>query len=72
MTKITVDPNYCKGCLLCVRACRRQVLKVAEHLGPTGYYPVIVDRPEECNGCGLCHLVCPDVAITIEKDEVKK
>ena len=34
MAKITVDPNYCKGCLLCVRVCRRQVLKVAEHLGP--------------------------------------
>jgi 2-oxoglutarate ferredoxin oxidoreductase subunit delta len=72
MAKITVDPNHCKGCLLCVRVCRRQVLKVAEQLGPTGYYPVMVDKPEECNGCGLCHLVCPDVAITIEKEEVKR
>ena len=65
--RVTVFPNWCKGCDLCVEFCPGKVL---EH-GEEGR--VIVGHPEKCTGCHWCELHCPDFAIfvtDIEPEEV--
>ena len=64
--RVTVFPNWCKGCNLCIEFCPTQVLA----LGDDGR--VIVAHPEKCTGCRWCELHCPDFAIfvtNIEEDE---
>ena len=40
MVKFTINENRCKGCGLCVRACPKQLLVLAEHrLNEKGYHP---------------------------------
>jgi 2-oxoglutarate ferredoxin oxidoreductase subunit delta len=56
---VTVFPNWCKGCDLCVEFCPGQVL---QH-GAKGR--VIVAHPERCRGCRWCELHCPDFAIFV-------
>ena len=62
---VTVFPNWCKGCHLCVEFCPQQVLAQ----GPGGR--VIVAHPECCSACRWCELHCPDFAIFVTqlKDE---
>lgn len=68
MIKVTIFEDQCKGCGLCVRACPKGVLAIAQsHLNTKGYYPAEVVKQEECIGCKSCALTCPDVAIEIEK-----
>lgn len=62
----------CVGCLLCVRECRRHVLKVssrADHL----FWPELDFRlgwcPPECNRCGA---VCPTGALKPIAEETKR
>ncbi len=59
---LEIRKGWCKGCCLCVDACPRQLISVDE-LGK-----VQVDRPEECQACGLCEAICPDFAIKVNKD----
>jgi Fe-S-cluster-containing hydrogenase component 2 len=34
----------------------------------SGYFPVdFVDPDSQCNGCKLCAIVCPDIAIRVYK-----
>ena len=57
--RVTVFPNWCKGCGLCVEFCPAGVLEQ----GPNGR--VIVAHPEKCTACRWCELHCPDFAIFV-------
>ena len=57
--KVTVFPNWCKGCKLCVEFCPMDVLEQ----GDDGR--VIVAQPERCTACRWCELHCPDFAIFV-------
>ncbi|HIE37505.1 MAG TPA: 4Fe-4S dicluster domain-containing protein [Anaerolineae bacterium] len=57
--RITIFPNWCKGCGLCVEFCPMEVLEQAED------GRVIAARPERCTACGWCELHCPDFAIFV-------
>ncbi len=59
MWRVTVKPDWCKKCGLCVRLCPKGVLK-----GPG--IPEIVDE-KSCIGCLMCEMHCPDFAITVER-----
>lgn len=59
--RVTVFPNWCKGCGLCVEFCPTQVLEQ----GADGR--VIVAHPERCTACRWCELHCPDFAIFVPK-----
>jgi len=64
--RVTVFPNWCKGCGLCVEFCPAGVLEQ----GPDGR--VTVAHPEKCTACRWCELHCPDFAIfvaDVEPDE---
>ena len=58
--RVTIFPNWCKGCNLCVEFCPCGVLKE----GADGR--VIVAHPEACTACGWCELHCPDFAIFVQ------
>jgi NAD-dependent dihydropyrimidine dehydrogenase PreA subunit len=56
---VTIDPNECKGCGLCVAACTPGVLALAAHLNRMGYHPAEY-AGHGCTGCGLCFFACPE------------
>jgi 2-oxoglutarate ferredoxin oxidoreductase subunit delta len=65
--EVTIDEYYCKGCGLCIDACPKKALELAEHLNAAGYHPAVCIALDECTACGLCYVACPDSAITISK-----
>jgi 2-oxoglutarate ferredoxin oxidoreductase subunit delta len=58
--RVTVFPNWCKGCNLCVEFCPAHVLEQGED------GRVIVAHPEKCTACRWCELHCPDFAIFVQ------
>ena len=61
--RVTVFPNWCKGCNLCVEFCPTGVLEQ----GDDGR--VIVAHPETCTACRWCERHCPDFAIFVSDAE---
>lgn len=64
---VTVNEALCKGCGLCIDACPKGLLELAEdRFTPRGYHPVILRDPEAaCTGCELCATLCPEAALTV-------
>jgi len=69
MNKLFINPNYCKGCLICVEICPKKAIKACEKINPKGYILPVENNMERCNGCKLCEIMCPDFAIAIEIDD---
>jgi len=63
--KVTVYPDWCKGCGICVEFCPVKVLE----LNDQGKCTVV--REDDCIRCGFCELHCPDFAIIIKDKEVE-
>jgi len=64
---VVIDVERCKGCELCIAACRPGVLSMSEELNTSGYrYPLL--RPG-CTACQACHAVCPDYVFDVFKYE---
>ncbi len=57
--RVEIDARRCKECDLCIDFCNRGVFE--SDLGR----PVLVHE-ENCNGCQICELICPDFAINLE------
>lgn len=62
---INIKKEWCKSCGICVQFCPRDVLKMGQ------FYPEIINL-EQCTGCKLCELLCPDFAIEIKTEKEKK
>lgn len=67
MPKVTVNENLCKGCGLCTTACPKKIIVLSGKLNNKGYHPAHVFDIEKCIACAMCAMMCPDVAITVEK-----
>jgi 2-oxoglutarate ferredoxin oxidoreductase subunit delta len=63
---VTVFPNWCKGCELCISFCPAHVLE----RGQNGR--VIVKNPQDCTACRWCELHCPDFAIFVTDVDVQE
>jgi 2-oxoglutarate ferredoxin oxidoreductase subunit delta len=65
---VIIDVEACKGCDLCIDACRPGVLSMTTHERNTrGYrYPEL--RPG-CTACQACSQVCPDFVFQVWKFE---
>ena len=60
---IIIDPQYCKGCLLCLEECPEGAITQGETRSVKGYFMPKGDG-SKCVSCGRCAMLCPDQAIT--------
>ena len=68
MAKLTISKDGCKGCGLCVMSCPKKILKVSDKISnKNGYFIVEIIDESACIACANCAIMCPDIAITIEK-----
>lgn len=68
-TKIKIDKEKCKGCMLCIDVCPQKVLEASKGVNKRGQQYAVVKLPEKCTGCGLCYIMCPDCGIKIEEEK---
>jgi len=64
---VTVIPELCKGCELCVYACPSGNLTMSPSFNGKGYHPAVFSyngKRGPCTACGICYWVCPDFAIS--------
>ncbi len=66
---VFIDPNYCKGCGLCIHFCPHGVFEPSTEVNRRGYRVPVHAHPEKCVGCMLCEHLCPDLAICISVKE---
>jgi 2-oxoglutarate ferredoxin oxidoreductase subunit delta len=61
---VVIDVDACKGCELCIDACKPGVLKMTEHeRNERGFlYPILFDG---CTACRACAQVCPDFVFQV-------
>lgn len=63
---VVINEDRCKGCALCVDACPKNVLALAERkVNVHGYPYVEAVTADDCIGCASCGIVCPDGCITV-------
>jgi 2-oxoglutarate ferredoxin oxidoreductase subunit delta len=69
---ISVDENLCKACELCIDACPQEVIALNQAvITPRGYHPAHLFK-DGCTGCGICAIICPEAAITVYREPIKK
>ena len=66
--KVIIENKWCKGCLICVNACPKNVIEVSEIRNEKGYLMPDAVREQDCIGCLICEKMCPDTCIEIIKD----
>lgn len=65
--QLFINKGICKGCVLCVDVCPKQVLVMSQSFNAMGHHFVEVTAQHLCSGCKHCALICPEAAIEIEK-----
>ena len=76
-----INPDYCKGCMICVYMCPKKVYEKGDTVSQKGYVIPVVAHPDACFNadkkegekprCTICYLMCPDHAITYVSSEVQ-
>lgn len=62
---VTIDVEQCKGCELCIAACRPGVLFMSSETNANGYrFPRLEPG---CTACRACRDVCPDYCFEVFK-----
>ena len=64
MAKAKANTELCKGCRLCVGVCPKQAIIPLTTINKKGYEIILVDE-DECIGCGMCYIMCPDYVFTV-------
>jgi 2-oxoglutarate ferredoxin oxidoreductase subunit delta len=65
--QVRIDGERCKGCLFCIEFCPKNSISLSEQLNQKGYFIAVFDPNSGCNGCGNCALMCPEVAIEVDR-----
>ena len=68
---VLIDVEGCKGCDLCIEACKPRVLKMTtDRTNATGFrFPELLPG---CTGCRACADVCPDFCFQVYRFDTKK
>ncbi|MBI4697730.1 MAG: 4Fe-4S binding protein [Nitrospirae bacterium] len=66
--KIIIDRDICKGCGYCIKACQAKLISLDKGFNALGHHPAAAFMSNNCNGCGLCAIVCPDIAIEVFRE----
>jgi len=69
--RIVIDEERCKGCGLCIWACPKGLIRLADQEKLKGIRFACFDDAQACTGCTFCAIICPDVAIEVYKDTQK-
>ena len=69
---IEFKDDWCKGCNICIDRCPVDALEESDRLNRKGVRPPQLKKDNKCNYCRLCELICPDLAITVIPEEIKK
>ncbi len=64
---VSVIPDRCKECGICIALCPTDVLVRGERINHRGYRYTVPERIDACIGCRLCELNCPEFAIFVVK-----
>jgi 2-oxoglutarate ferredoxin oxidoreductase subunit delta len=67
MARVDFNIERCKGCELCVGACPKKIIHLAEGFNSKGFRPAEVTDQAQCIGCAFCARMCPDVVIEVYK-----
>ncbi len=62
-----IEKELCKDCGLCVYYCPNDVLRMTPRRNKKGFNVVEVANPQECIGCKMCEINCPDFVIHVIK-----
>jgi len=67
MSRIVIDVERCKGCLLCTTVCPENIIRQSRAMNSQGYKIVECDPglASACTGCTACAQMCPDLAIVV-------
>ena len=65
---VHIDERLCKGCGLCVHYCPCGSLSMSERRNQKGYTVAELSDLEKCKPCKICEIVCPDLAVYVEKE----
>ena len=63
MKQIEINYKWCKKCGICAAFCPKNVFDRDEDGKPSAA------RPEDCIGCRLCEMRCPEFALTVTEKE---
>lgn len=68
--RIAIDVDKCKGCELCISACKHGVIALSPPIqnNINGFRYVTAVHPEQCTGCAFCAQMCPDSVITVWRE----
>ena len=72
MAEVNINVERCKGCGLCVPACRMEVLGMSEGFNQQGHRYAEVQDVQKCTACGMCYQMCPEAVIEVRKKEKAK
>ena len=67
LIKVTIDQERCKGCGLCIDACPRKLIALADFVNQKGYHPAQCTDQQTCISCAFCARMCPDSCIRVER-----
>jgi len=62
---VVLDAERCKGCGLCIPACRPNVLAMGSITNAAGFN--LPELRPGCTGCMACAEICPDFALEVWK-----
>ena len=65
MPEVHLLEQFCKGCGLCVEACPKDILFLADTVDRRGVHVVQAKSDIPCIGCGNCAAMCPDAALEV-------